>query len=83
MGNTHCFYCGVRLDPLRGHSIEDCVARLREQMTQTYDENGLWVDREQVRKALLVQQGALQEARDMLAGLDDDTVEEEGQNSTQ
>lgn len=85
MGNTHCQYCGLRLDPLcqRGHLTEDCVARLRLQLTQTYDENGFWIDRERVRGYLLIQEQALQAARDILAGLDDDDTHEEPQNSPQ
>jgi hypothetical protein len=53
-------------------------------MTQTYDENGFWIDRERVRGYLLIQEQALQAARDILAGLDDDDdTQEEPQNSPQ
>lgn len=67
-----CEHCGHSVGPGRPHSTDECLARLRAQFRQTYDERGRAVNLVEVQKSLLFQNARADHVREALAEMDEE-----------
>lgn len=68
-----CEHCHEEFGWKTPHSLKDCVARLRAQLTLMYDEQGQPIDVERVKSALTHQTARLRSAQSILHTLDETT----------